>query len=100
MGWRHAVVALLAALGVAAALAQPAPAQKVLRLAFRTAETSFDPAKVYDIYSIAVTSHIFEAPYQYDHLARPAKIKPNLALGMPEHSPDFKHWTITLRPGI
>jgi ABC-type transport system substrate-binding protein len=101
-GLRHGVVALLAALGVAAALAQQAapPAQKVLRLAFRTAETSFDPAKVYDIYSIAVTSHIFEAPYQYDHLARPAKIKPNLALGMPEHSPDFKHWTVRLRPGI
>ena len=47
---------------------------KVLRIAFRTAETSFDPAKINDIYSIAVTAHVFEAPYAYDYLAKPARI--------------------------
>ena len=80
--------------------AQEAQPPKVLRLAFRTAETGFDPAKVNDIYSLAVNSHIFEALYAYDHLARPAKIKPKLAVGMPEPSSDFKVWTAKLRPGI
>jgi ABC-type transport system substrate-binding protein len=99
---RRLALALLlagAALG-AAAQAAPSAAPKVLKLAFRTAETSFDPAKVNDIYSIAVTAHIFEAPYAYDYLANPARIRPRLAVGMPEHSPDFKTWTVTLRPGI
>jgi ABC-type transport system substrate-binding protein len=97
-GWLAAVAALMLALGAeAAGAAEP---QKVLRLALRVAETGFDPAKVNDIYSLAVTGHIFEALYGYDHLARPAKIKPKLAAGMPEHSPDFKVWTVKLRPGI
>jgi ABC-type transport system substrate-binding protein len=84
--------------------AQPAATsgepKKVLNVAFRVAETGFDPAKVNDIYSLAITSHIFDALYKYDHMARPAKIKPNLAAGMPEASADFKTWTVKLRPGV
>jgi ABC-type transport system substrate-binding protein len=72
----------------------------VLNVAFRSAETNFDPSNISDIYSRTITPHIFEALYQYDHLARPAKIKPLLADGMPEVSPDFKTWTIRVRPGI
>jgi ABC-type transport system substrate-binding protein len=87
----------------AAAFAQAAPTnepKKVLKHAFRTAETSFDPAAISDLYSRTVTPHIFEALYTYDHLARPAKIKPLLAAGMPEVSADFRTWTIKVRPGI
>ncbi len=73
---------------------------KVLRVSFNTAETTFDPAKINDIYSRTVTPHIFEALYEYDHLARPAKIKPLIAAGMPEVSNDFKTWTVRIRPGI
>jgi ABC-type transport system substrate-binding protein len=95
------LVGALLALACLAAAAQEAPApKKVLKLAFRVAETSFDPVKVNDIYSRTITPHIFEALYQYDHLARPAKIKPLLADGMPQVSPDFRTWTIKLRPGI
>jgi ABC-type transport system substrate-binding protein len=83
-----------------AAAQEAAPPKKVLKLAFRVAETSFDPVKVNDIYSRTITPHIFEALYQYDHLARPVKIKPLLADGMPQVSPDFRTWTIKLRPGI
>ena len=94
----------LAALWMAgAALAQSnpaAPGKKVLRLAFPVAETGFDPAKINDIYSRTITPHIFEGLYQYDHLARPAKIKPLTATSMPEVSPDFRTWTVKLRPGI
>jgi ABC-type transport system substrate-binding protein len=74
--------------------------RKVLKLAFPKAETSFDPAKVNDLYSRTITPHIFEALYAYDHLARPARIKPLTALAMPEVSADFRVWTIKLRPGI
>ncbi|HEX6363550.1 MAG TPA: ABC transporter substrate-binding protein, partial [Albitalea sp.] len=79
---------------------EPQPAPKVLRYAFRVAETGFDPAQIADLYSRTVTPHIFEALYHYDHLARPAKIKPHTAEGMPEVSADFRTWTVRVRPGI
>jgi ABC-type transport system substrate-binding protein len=91
---------LLAALALHTALAAAAEPPKVLRIAFRTAETGFDPAKVNDIYSLAVTSHIFEGLYAFDYLAQPAKVRPRLADGMPVASDDFKTWTIKVRPGI
>ncbi len=91
--------ALLAA-QASTAQTEPATPRKVLRVAFRVAETSFDPAKINDLYSRTVTPHIFEALYQYDHLARPAKIKPLLALGMPEMADGYRTWTVKVRPGI
>jgi ABC-type transport system substrate-binding protein len=83
-----------------AASQAPTGQKKVLNVAFRSAESNFDPSNISDIYSRTVTPHIFEALYQYDHLARPAKVKPLLADGMPEVSPDFKVWTIKVLPGI
>jgi ABC-type transport system substrate-binding protein len=77
----------------------PGP-KKVFHFAFSSAETSLDPAKINDLYSRTITSHIFDALYKYDHLARPAKIVPNLADGMPEVSADFRTWTIKVRRGI
>ena len=82
------------------AQAQSATPQKVLRYAFRIAETGFDPAQIQDLYSRTITPHIFEALYQYDPLARPAKVRPLTADGMPEHSADFRTWTVKVRPGI
>ena len=76
------------------------PAKKILRVAFNTAETGFDPAQISDIYSRTITPHIFEGLYQYDHLARPVRIKPLTAAAMPEVSADFRAWTIKLKPGI
>ena len=93
--------ALSLALAAPAALAADAPkALKVLRVAFNSAETGFDPAKISDLYSRTITPHIFEALYAYDHLARPFRIKPLTADGMPETSADFREWTIRVRPGI
>ena len=73
---------------------------KVLRYAFRIAETGFDPAQINDIYSRTVTGHIFDGLYRYDYLARPFKIEPNTADGMPEVSEDFRTWTVRIKPGI
>ena len=86
--------------GVTVPVAADAPAQKVLRYAFVVAETSLDPVKINDLYSRTLTPHIFEALYQYDHLARPIRIKPLTADGMPVHSDDFRVWTVKLKPGI
>ncbi len=81
----------------AGAAARP---QKVLRYAFVAAETGFDPAQISDLYSRVVTTHLFEAPYHYDYLARPYKVVPCTAAAMPEVSADFRTWTIRIRPGI
>ena len=78
----------------------PNAAPKVLRYAFRIAETGFDPAQVTDLYSSTINANIFEAPLTYDYLARPARVKPQTAAAMPEMSSDFKSWTVRIRPGI
>ncbi|MEO7115146.1 MAG: ABC transporter substrate-binding protein [Caldimonas sp.] len=97
-----AVAALNVALPASAQSSGGAPAagKKVLRYAFRVAETSLDPVKINDIYSRTLTPHIFEALYKYDPLARPIKIVPLTADGMPQVSEDFRTWTIRIRPGI
>lgn len=83
------------------ALAQLPPAQpKVLRVMLNSAETSFDPARISDLYSRVITSHVFESLYGYDHLARPAKVVPRLADGMPEHNADFTVWTVRLKRDV
>ncbi len=72
----------------------------VLRYAFPVAESNFDPAQVTDVYSRTVIAHILEALYCYDHLARPPRIVPLVAAGLPEISADYRTWTIRVRPGI
>jgi ABC-type transport system substrate-binding protein len=78
----------------------PPSGLKVLRYAFRVAETTFDPATVVDLYSRIVTAHIFESPYDYDPLASPARIRPCTAVAMPEVEDDFRTYTIHIKPGI
>jgi ABC-type transport system substrate-binding protein len=90
----------LPALPAMAPRAQAAVEEKVLRLSFYGAETSFDPARVSDMYSRTVIGHIFEALYAFDHLADPVSVRPLSAAGMPEVSADFKVWTIRLKSGI
>jgi ABC-type transport system substrate-binding protein len=94
------LIALCAAAPAGAQTRQSPAAPKVLRVAFSAAETSFDPAAIFDLYSRTITSHVFEALYAYDHLARPIKIRPLTAAALPEVSADFRTWTVKLRPGI
>ena len=94
-------VALLAP--AADALAQDASGaapKKVLRYAFEVAETSLDPAKVNDLYSKMLLPHMFEGLLAYDPLARPPKLRPLTAQALPEHSDDYRVWTVQVRPGI
>jgi ABC-type transport system substrate-binding protein len=97
---RRAAGAALLSLAAPAWAASAGDGKVVFRYAFRVAETGFDPAKISDLYSRTLTPHIFEALFFYDHLARPAKIRPLTAAGMPEVSDDFRRWTIRIRPGI
>jgi ABC-type transport system substrate-binding protein len=92
------LLATLLALPLGAGTQEAPP--KTLRVAFPIAETGFDPVQINDLYSRTITAHIFESLYQYDHLARPVRIKPLTAAAMPQVSADFKTWTIKVRPGI
>jgi ABC-type transport system substrate-binding protein len=94
--WKAALAAVMLALAVPGWTAEP----KVLRYAFPAAETGFDPPRVNDLYSRIVNSHLFDAPYKFDYLARPFKVKPNTAEAMPEVSADFRTWTFRIKPGI
>ena len=96
---RAALLATAMLCAVSPALAQGGP-PKVLRYAFPIAETGFDPAQLSDLYSRVLTAHIFDGLYTYDHLARPFRIVPGVADGMPQSSEDFRTWTIRIRPGI
>ncbi len=73
---------------------------KVLRYAFRVAETGFDPAQVSDLYSRTILANILEAPLQYEFLARPYRYRPNTLVALPEVSADFRTFTFRLKPGI
>lgn len=97
----RAVGALLALLlGALSVQAQPKPAEKVLRYAFEIAETGFDPAQLSDVYSRIATANIFDALYGYDYLARPVKVIPRVADGMPVITDDYRTYTVKVRPGI
>ena len=85
---------------LAPAAATAADPNKVLRYAFEIAETSFDPPRISDLYSNIVNGAMFDAPYNYDYLARPAKMKPNTAVALPEISADGLTYTIRIKPGI
>ncbi len=79
---------------------QAAQPLKVLRYAFRIAESGFDPAQITDLYSRTVAAGIFDAPYEYGFMAKPARMRTNTAAALPEVSPDFKTFTVRIKPGI
>ena len=98
---RRDALALAATTAAAPALASmPRNGPKTLRVVFPVAETGFDPARISDVYSATVNAHIFESLYVLDYLARPVKLRPRLAAGLPEHSADHRVWTFRIRPGI
>ncbi|MCI4430150.1 MAG: bicyclomycin resistance protein [Burkholderiales bacterium] len=98
---RRCIAALVAAMALApTARAADDNPPRVFRYSFPAAETGFDPAQISDLYSRTVTAHIFDGLYHYDPLARPYRVRPNVALGMPEVSADFKVWTVRIKPGI
>ena len=98
--WATSLCLAFGATALAAAPAASPQPEKVLRYAFSVAETGMDPAQLSDLYSRILAANMFDAVYGYDYLARPAQIKPMLADGMPQNSPDFRTFTVKLRHGI
>lgn len=80
--------------------ADAADPDKVLRYVFPAPETGFDPAVAHDLYSSQVIRSICEPLYTYDYLARPARLVPLTADGMPEISDGGKTYTVRVKKGI
>ncbi len=97
---RSLCLTCLLVLGIGSVPAQTKAPEKVLRYAFVVAETGFDPPQLSDLYSRIATENIFDSLYVYDYLARPVKLKPSVAQGMPVISADFRTYTIKVKPGI
>jgi ABC-type transport system substrate-binding protein len=89
-----------APVGTLAAFRASAAGERILRIAFPTPETGFDPAQVQDQYSNTIIVHIFDAPLRFDYFARPVRLVPNTTVGLPEVSEDFRTFTLRIRPGI
>jgi ABC-type transport system substrate-binding protein len=94
------LTALLLTGALHGARAQSPSPEKVLRYAFRSAETGFDPVQITDQYSKAIVAGILDAPLEYDFGARPFKLRPATLAEMPEISADFKTITMRVKPGI
>jgi len=77
-----------------------ADASDTLHVVLSGAETGFDPQALSDNYSWTIADAIFDAPYKYDYFARPLRLVPNTASGMPEITEDGRIYTIRIRPGI
>ncbi|MGE5616142.1 MAG: ABC transporter substrate-binding protein [Bacillota bacterium] len=69
-------------------------------MAFRTAETGFDPQRIEDRYSVGICENLFEPLLTYDYLARPAKLVPLVAEAIPQPEENGTRYTFRLRPGI
>jgi oligopeptide transport system substrate-binding protein len=80
--------------------ANPADPDKVLRIAFPSTETGFDPVRVNDLYSNTITAAIFQPLLTYDWMAMPTRIVPDAAESMPEVSADGKTYTFKVKKGL
>ena len=91
---------LVAAAALVGAAGAQGPVAGTLRVAFPVAENGFDPQAVYDAYSARVCNAIFDPLYTYDYFARPARLIPNTADGLPLIGDGGRTYTIKLRRGI
>lgn len=73
---------------------------KVLKTVMRTSETGFDCQRLADVYSNAICEQIFDTLLDYDYLARPVKLMPNLLVEMPQAEESGKVYTFRFKPGI
>ena len=74
--------------------------KKILKIAFRNAETGFDPQRIEDRYSVGIAENFFETLITYDWLARPAKLVPLAAEKVPEGEEGGTRFTFRIKPGI
>src|SRR5579859_7657684 len=80
--------------------ATAADMDKVVRVAYPSAESSLDPQDKSDEASGGIMDNIFDSLLEYDYLARPAKLKPRAAAALPEITEGGRVYTIHLQHGI
>src|SRR5258708_2142544 len=71
-----------------------------LRFAYTRCPATLDPARAADQASIEAAGTLFDQLYTYDYLARPFRLRPLAASGMPRVSADGREMTVSIRPGI
>jgi len=96
IGW----MALALACAVATTPIRAADMSKTIHVAFGSAENGLDPQAVYDSYSFYVCHAIFDPLYTYDYFARPVRLVPNTAAGLPQITDGGRTFTVKVRPGI
>ena len=94
---RWMLAALLCALGSLAAAADPAT---TLRVAFSSAEMSFDPQFSADAASDGVIDHVYDSMLDYDYLVRPVKLVPRTLEAMPTIEDNGATYVFKLKHGI
>src|SRR5512143_291129 len=97
---RWATIATAIALVAHAAIALAADPAKVLRVAFTSAEMSFDPQFSADAATDGVIDHLFESMLDYDYLARPVRLVPRTLVAMPDVEDGGATYVFRFRPGI
>ncbi|WP_171093434.1 ABC transporter substrate-binding protein [Usitatibacter rugosus] len=72
----------------------------MVRYASPSAEAKLDPVAESDEASGGIMQVIFDPLLTYDFLARPAKLKPNTAVALPEVTDEGATYTLRIKPGI
>ena len=85
---------------IVAANAFAADMNKIIRIPLVAAETGLDPVRNPDTYSNGIIEQIYEPLLTYDYLARPAKLIPLTADGMPQMTDNGRTLLIKVKKGI
>ena len=73
--------------------------KKVLEFAIDSKVSSLDPIRAASSYDHWAAAPVYESLFQYNYLARPSKLEPNLLLKMPTVSEDGLVYSFELKPG-
>ena len=87
-------------IAVIALASHAADMNKVVRVAYPSAESKLDPQAESDEGSGGIADNIFDALLEYDYLAQPAKLKPRAAAALPEITDAGRVYTVRVKPGI
>ncbi len=96
----RAFAAVFFALGLLAAPVFAADPAKTLRIAFTSAEMSFDPMFSAAASSDSVIDHIYDSMLDYDYLARPVQLVPRTLKAMPTVEDGGATYVFKLKRGI
>jgi ABC-type transport system substrate-binding protein len=73
---------------------------KTYRHSMDQAPSNLDPVQAANVYANHVVVNAYDTLFAYKYLARPYQLKPNLADGWPEISPDLLTYRIRLKRGV